>query len=108
MKHDIYETISKAPVQKILDTMKDKLSKEFGVTITGNRMTLRWDKQQGKKACRFCSRWGTLPKICAKCGKNVLGPTEFSPIKKEVTTSVHMILLGVDDGDAKKKGGTLK
>lgn len=30
---------------KILEEMRGKLTKEFGITLQGNRVTLRWGKQ---------------------------------------------------------------
>lgn len=40
----IYEMTHKPEVQAVLDEMSGKLSGEFGVTLVGNRLTLRWYK----------------------------------------------------------------
>jgi hypothetical protein len=38
----IYEMTHAPAVQQTLEAMRQKLANEFGVTITGNRCTVRW------------------------------------------------------------------
>ena len=40
----IYETTNEPQVEFILNQMRNKLAKQFGVTITGNRCTVRWQQ----------------------------------------------------------------
>lgn len=42
MNHDIYKTLPYPGVDEILEEMRTKIAKEFGVTLTGNRLTVRW------------------------------------------------------------------
>ncbi len=39
---DIYEMKHSTGVEEVLNSMLDKLSGVVGITITGNRVTLRW------------------------------------------------------------------
>jgi hypothetical protein len=38
----LYAMTHTPAVARTLEAMRDKLAKEFGVTVTGNRCTLRW------------------------------------------------------------------
>ena len=49
MKHDIYEMDHAPEIEKVLDELRVKISNGgAGVTISGNRLTVRWSDGQGK------------------------------------------------------------
>jgi hypothetical protein len=98
MKHEIYEVYNEPPIQKVLDTLQKKLGKELKMTVKGNRVSLSWGKKSKVKACRFCSRWGSAPRICEGCFKGLYGPSEFRPIDKDPQVTVNLLLLDIDDG----------
>ncbi len=41
---DLYEMEHPQPVAETLEEMREKLGEWFGVTLQGNRLTLRWNK----------------------------------------------------------------
>lgn len=49
MNHDIYEMHHPPEVQGVLNEMRDRISKGtgFGVTLVGNRFTVRWSDRLG-------------------------------------------------------------
>jgi len=46
MKHDLYEMVHKSPVKEVLDELREIIHDKggAGVTIQGNRLTVRWGK----------------------------------------------------------------
>lgn len=38
----IYETSHDLEIERVLDSMREKIAKIFGVTLQGNRLTVRW------------------------------------------------------------------
>lgn len=42
MERPIYHVVMEPEEEQILEEMRKHCAKEFGVTLTGNRLTLRW------------------------------------------------------------------
>lgn len=42
MKHDVYEIQPDQNVDPLLEQMRDRISQAAGVTLAGNRLTVRW------------------------------------------------------------------
>lgn len=92
MIHDIYQMTHEPEVTDVLEEMRKKIanSKEFGVTLVGDRLTLRWSKAaNGVKPHEYVGYEGT----CLDCNKGLEDPIHASDLKQ-----VHMIIVEVRDG----------
>lgn len=66
----------------VLEKLREKIAREFGVTLDGNRLTLRWDSfevhtiivevEDGRPACSSCgmllgARMDIARRMCSDC-----------------------------------------
>jgi hypothetical protein len=55
MKVDIYRTVPDARVDYVLEELREKISEIAGVTLSGNRLTIRWYPKWQKKHQKLVS-----------------------------------------------------